>query len=213
MTRTRPSLGFRFAVLPLALVLSAGCQRKTEPPAPESAAPTRPAGAVAQAPTAATATIQLTSAAFAEGQPVPKKHTADGADVSPPLAWSGIPPGTKELALVCDDPDAPTPEPWVHWVIYKIPADAKGLSEGVPGEETLREPPGALQGKNSWDDARAIGYRGPDPPPGKMHRYVFRLYALDAPLALKPAATKAQLKEAVSGHVVGEGTLTGTYRR
>ncbi|MGW8258439.1 MAG: YbhB/YbcL family Raf kinase inhibitor-like protein, partial [Thermoguttaceae bacterium] len=89
--------------------------------------------------------IQITSTAFQDGQPIPKKYTGDGADVSPPLAWTGIPEKTKELVLICDDPDAPTAEPWVHWVIYKIPVNVKGLKEGIPKKTRLTDPPGALQ--------------------------------------------------------------------
>ena len=128
-------------------------------------------------------TIQITSSAFAQGHPIPKKYTGEGDDVSPPLSWSEIPEGTKELVLICDDPDAPTAEPWVHWVIYKIPADAKGLPEGVPRKPRLKEPPGAVQGKNSWPASEAIGYRGPMPPPGHgVHHYYFKLYALGRPI-------------------------------
>ena len=127
--------------------------------------------------------LQVTSTAFAEGQPIPKKYTGEGTDVSPPLAWSGVPATAKELALVCDDPDAPRAEPWVHWVIYKIPVDAKGLPEGVSQKAKPKEPAGAVQGKNSWDEGENTGYRGPMPPPGHgVHHYHFKLYALDAPL-------------------------------
>ena len=127
-------------------------------------------------------TIAVSSSAFAAGQPIPKKYTADGADVSPPLNWSDLPSGTRELALVCDDPDAPRAEPWVHWVIYRIPADQTGLPEHVAPDARLESPPGALQGSNSWTAGRTVGYRGPAPPPGKVHHYRFHLYALDAPL-------------------------------
>jgi Raf kinase inhibitor-like YbhB/YbcL family protein len=157
--------------------------------------------------------IQITSSAFAQGQPIPKQYTGEGADVSPPLAWSGLPAGTKELALICDDPDAPQAEPWVHWVIYKIPADAKGLGEGVPRDRKLKEPFDALQGKNSWPAAEAIGYRGPMPPPGKVHRYYFKLYALDVLLQAEPGLEKKALLAQMKGHVVGEGELMGTYKR
>lgn len=155
-------------------------------------------------------TIQITSLAFTHGQPIPKKHTGEGADVSPPLSWSNLPANTKEFALICDDPDAPNGD-WVHWVIYKIPAGAKGLSEGVPRKASLKEPAGALQGKNSWPADEATGYRGPKPPPGKVHHYYFRLYALDAPLQPKPDLGKKGLLEQIKGHIVGEGVLMGTY--
>jgi len=154
-------------------------------------------------------TIQITSSAFTQGQPIPKKHSGDGVDVSPPLAWSNLPANTKELALICDDPDAPNGD-WVHWVIYKIPADAKGLSEGVTRNAKLKEPAGALQGKNSWP---STGYRGPMPPPGKVHHYYFKLYALDAPLQAEPGLEKEALLERIKGHILGEGELMGTYKK
>lgn len=159
-------------------------------------------------------TIQISSSAFAQGQPIPKKHTGEGVDVSPPLTWSNIPEKAKELALICDDPDAPSDVPWVHWVIYKIPATAKGLPEGVPREPQLKEPAGALQGKNSWPDDEATGYRGPMPPPGHgVHHYRFRLYALDAPVKAEPDLTKNVLLHTIKGHILAEGELVGTYKR
>ena len=109
--------------------------------------------------------IQLTSSAFRPGGAVPRPYTGDGVDRSPPLAWSGLPPGTKELALICDDPDAPQPEPWVHWVIYKIPATVTGLPEGVAASDKPAAPAGALQGPNSF---RKTGYGGPAPPKGHV---------------------------------------------
>ena len=158
-------------------------------------------------------TIQITSSAFTQGQPIPKKHTGEGADVSPPLSWSNLPAGAKELALICDDPDAPNGD-WVHWVIYKIPAGAKGLPEGVPRKSNLKEPAGALQGKNSWPGADAIGYRGPKPPPGHgVHHYYFKLYALDAPLNVEPGLDKKDLTEKINDHILAEGVLMGTYER
>src|SRR3989304_2756237 len=124
--------------------------------------------------------IQLTSSAFTDGSPIPARHTCDGPDVSPMLKWSGAPAGTKSFALICDDPDAPAGT-WVHWVIYGIPPDTTDLPEGVPPDETL--PDGSRQGKN---DFGRIGYGGPCPPPGKPHRYYFKIYALDT--APKPGA-------------------------
>ena len=158
-------------------------------------------------------TIQITSSAFTQGQPIPKKYTGEGDDVSPPLTWSNLPEKTKELALICDDPDAPE-WPWVHWVIYKIPADTKGLPEGVPRKSQPKEPAGAVQGKNSWPEGEDIGYRGPMPPPGHgVHHYHFKLYALDAPLAAEPGLEKKALLEKIEGHVLAEGELMGTYQR
>jgi hypothetical protein len=159
--------------------------------------------------------IKITSTAFAEGKAIPKKYTGEGVDVSPALTWSGLPQGTKELALICDDPDAPTPKPWVHWVIAKIPVDTMGLPEGVPRQPQLDNPKGAVQGKNSWPDGQDnIGYRGPMPPVGHgTHRYYFKVYALDKPVSAAAAADKESLLREMKGHVLAEGVLMGTYKR
>ncbi len=156
--------------------------------------------------------ITVHSEAFAQNQAVPQKYTGDGDDVSPPLRWSQPPEHAKELALIVDDPDAPSRQPWVHWVIYKIPATEQGLTEGIPADERLSSSPvGALQGENSWG---AVGYRGPAPPKGHgVHHYHFKLYALDAELPLEPGLDKKSLLEAMSGHVLAEGELVGTYQR
>jgi Raf kinase inhibitor-like YbhB/YbcL family protein len=151
--------------------------------------------------------MKLTSTAFQDGMPIPVRYTGFDADVSPPLQWSGAPAGTKGFALICDDPDAPVGT-WVHWVIYGLPASAGGLPEGVAAAESL--PDGARQGVN---DFRQIGYRGPLPPPGGPHRYFFRLYALDAELALGPRATKLELLRAMKGHTLAEAQLMGTFQR
>ncbi len=152
--------------------------------------------------------IQLQSSAFAANQRIPEKYTADGADVSPDLTWTGIPSGAVELALICDDPDAPTPQPWVHWVIYKIPARLAGLPEGVPQDAKLDQ--GMMQGQTSWPNS--VGYRGPDPPPGHgVHHYHFVLYALDAPLNVSSGLDAAGLRKAMQGHILGQGELVGTY--
>lgn len=157
--------------------------------------------------------ITITSGAFEPGKPIPKTYTGDGDDRSPPIAWNGVPAGAKELALICDDPDAPTPKPWVHWVIYKIPADTKSLEEGIPRKPQPPAPKGALQGVNSFPSDN-IGYRGPAPPKGHgVHHYHFRLFALDAALDLKPALDKDQVLAAMKGHIVGEGEIVGTYAR
>jgi Raf kinase inhibitor-like YbhB/YbcL family protein len=158
--------------------------------------------------------IQVSCPAFQDGQRIPKKYSGEGIDVSPPLEWSDVPAGTQELALVCDDPDAPSPEPWVHWVIYKIPADAKGLAENVPPEGRVPSLPGVLQGKNSWPTGRTVGYRGPMPPPGHgAHHYHFTLYALSEKLQLEPGARKRDLLHAMDGKILGQGRLTGTFER
>src|SRR5262245_41575250 len=122
--------------------------------------------------------FRLQSPAFESGAAIPRKHTGDGEDISPALSWSDLPPGTQELALIVDDPDAPTPEPWVHWVMYRIPISASQLPERIPPAQRVPQPAGAVQGRNTWPNG--LGYRGPAPPKGHgVHRYFFRLYALD----------------------------------
>jgi len=155
--------------------------------------------------------ITVRSTAFDPDRPIPGRHTEDGEDLSPELSWTGLPAGAKELALVVDDPDAPTDEPWVHWVIYRIPADIIALAEGIPYADVLVAPAGALQGLTTWG---TVGYRGPAPPPGHgTHHYHFTLYALDAALELEPGLDKATLLAAIEGHVLGRGELIGTYER
>lgn len=151
--------------------------------------------------------LDLTSTAFHAGETIPQKHTCDGADLSPALSWTKPPAGTHSLALLCEDPDAPVGL-WVHWVLWGIPADSTSLPEGVSKEKTLEA--GLVQGSN---DFKRIGYGGPCPPQGKPHRYFFRLYALDAAPALRPGATRKELRKAIEGHVIGEGELMGRYAR
>ena len=151
--------------------------------------------------------INLTSTAFTDGSIIPKQHTGDGADTSPPLHWSEPPQATKSLALVCDDPDAPR-RTWVHWVIFNLPGDSRELKEAVPANDVLAN--GAKQGKN---DFGSVGYGGPAPPPGKPHRYFFKIYALATVLDLPAGASKEQVVAAMKGHVVGEGQLVGKYGR
>ena len=150
--------------------------------------------------------LVITSSAFSEGQGIPERYTCDGPDVSPDLAWSGVPEGAASLALICDDPDAPMGT-WVHWVLFNIPADADGLSAEIPSDAALEN--GARHGTN---DFRRLGYGGPCPP-GGTHRYFFKLYALDTLLELDSGITKAQLLEAMEGHILAEGQLMGTYSR
>ena len=158
--------------------------------------------------------MEIKSSAFGSGGMIPAKYTCDGADFSPPLEWMKSPAGTKSFALICDDPDAPTPEPWVHWVICKIPPETTGLPEGVPRTPRLKQPEGAVQGKNSWPAGETIGFRGPMPPPGHgTHHYHFKLFALRAKLAAEPGMTKKQLLAAMSGQIVEEAELMGTYER
>lgn len=155
--------------------------------------------------------FEIDSAAFGHGQTIPERHTGEGKDHSPPLSWYNVPAGTKELALIMDDPDAPGKEPWVHWVLYRIPPAAKGLGESLPADETLVSPEGPMQGLNSWP---TIGYKGPMPPVGSgTHHYHFKLYALDAPLGVKAGLDKASLERAMKGHVLGQAELIGTYER
>jgi Raf kinase inhibitor-like YbhB/YbcL family protein len=157
------------------------------------------------------ARMELTSPAFEDGQPIPEQYTGEGKDVSPALKWSNPPEGTEEFALICEDPDAPREEPWVHWVIYGIPKAAQGLPAEMPEKEQL--PEGKLQGVNSFGEGQ-VGYGGPMPPEGHgPHRYIFTLYALDSKLDLKPGLSKQELLRAIDGHAVAETTLTGTYER
>jgi Raf kinase inhibitor-like YbhB/YbcL family protein len=151
--------------------------------------------------------ITITSAVFNEGGPIPKKYTCDGDDVSPPLTWNGAPQGTKSLALICDDPDAPMGT-WVHWVMWGLPAGTASLPEGV--EKAATAAVGAKQGMNSWPK---VGFNGPCPPPGKPHRYYFKLYALDTDLDLPANANKAALERAMKDHVLAQGQTMGTYGR
>ena len=154
--------------------------------------------------------LTLTSASFEPGGDIPTKYTCEGADVSPPLAWSDLPDGTKSLALIVDDPDAPDPAApkmtWVHWVVYNLPPSATGLSENV-GSSGL--PEGALEGLNDW---QRTGYGGPCPPIGR-HRYFHKLYALDTQLSDLARPTKAELEQAMAGHVLGQAELIGTYQK
>ena len=148
----------------------------------------------------------LTSPAFREGEPIPATHTCDGQDTSPPLAWSNPPAGTKSLGLISDDPDAPMGT-WVHWVVYNLPPSLRQVPEAFPTKNEL--PDGTRQGTT---DFGRVGYGGPCPPSG-THRYFFRLYALDAVLALPSGATKRQLEDAMKGRILADVQLMGTYRR
>ena len=154
-----------------------------------------------------TTRLTLSSPAFRDGERIPVRHTCDGEDLSPPLVWSGVPVETRSFALICDDPDAPRGT-FVHWLIWNLPADTVELEEGVPPQPEL--PSGARQGLN---DAGEVGYTGPCPPPGRPHRYFFRLYALDSLLNLPPGITRPELEEAMLDHVLGRGTIMGTYER
>ena len=154
--------------------------------------------------------LALTSPSFADGAPIPVRHTCEGGDVSPPLAWSGVPAGTQSLVLIVDDPDAPDPAAprttWVHWVLYNLPPQATGLPEDARHGAL---PAGTVEGLNDW---KRTGYGGPCPPVGR-HRYVHKLYALDRTLFSLGSATKAELERAMEGHVLAQGQLIGTYQK
>lgn len=158
--------------------------------------------------------ITLSSNAFQPGKRIPDKFTGEGADVSPALTWDGVPDGTRELALICDDPDAPQADPWVHWIFYGLNATVRSLPENLPAGTRLSTPVALLQGRNSWTTGRSTGYRGPLPPHGHgTHHYHFKLYALDAPLSLNPGIDKPALLAAMQGHILATGELIGTYSR
>jgi len=150
--------------------------------------------------------IKVSSSAFAEGGLIPPKYTCDGSDISPPLQWDSVPEGTRSIALISDDPDAPMGT-WVHWVLFNLPGETRELEENIPGDETL--PNGAKQGVS---DFGRIGYGGPCPPSG-THRYFFKIYALDTEAALSAGANKRQLLKAMEGHILGQGQLIGKYKR
>ncbi len=147
--------------------------------------------------------IKLTSSAFIHEGMIPARYTCDGDDISPEIAWSNYPKGTKSMALICDDPDAPGGT-WVHWVAYNIPPADSSLSAKM-----LADCEQCLQGRNSWGNN---SYGGPCPP-GGTHRYFFKIYALDTMLDLEAGATKEKLLEAIEGHVLGMGELMGRYQR
>ena len=149
----------------------------------------------------------ITSPAFENGQEIPRLHTCEGNDISPPLEWTGVPEGTRSLALIVDDPDAPDPAhpktTWVHWVLFNLPPDLAGLPAGVS------RLPESVVGGNDW---KRNDYGGPCPPIGR-HRYFFKLYALDCMLDLTGKTDKSRLETAMKGHVIGKTELVGTYRK
>jgi Raf kinase inhibitor-like YbhB/YbcL family protein len=188
------------AAIGLVLVMG-GCGRQGEAePVQTAAAETKEAEKMAWT---------LSSSAFKEGERIPRKYTGDGEDVSPPLSWTAPPPKTVELALICDDPDAPRGT-FTHWVLYCLPASTASLPENVAKTEALPRLGGAKQGRNS---AGRIGYMGPAPPPGPVHHYHFILYALDAKLDLRAGATQKDLRKAMEGDVLGQTELVGLYSR
>jgi Raf kinase inhibitor-like YbhB/YbcL family protein len=186
------------AVLALIVLAFIACTNRQQPAAQPQATPaTQPQQKVE---------LKLTSNAFKEGEAIPRGYTCDGANVSPPLEWTGVPKTAKTIAIIADDPDAPSGT-FVHWVLFNLPADGLGLIENTPQTETLNG--GGMQGKNDFEK---IGYGGPCPPSG-THHYFFKFYALDSELPLKASATKAEVEKAMEGHVVGQAQLMGTYKR
>jgi Raf kinase inhibitor-like YbhB/YbcL family protein len=151
--------------------------------------------------------LTIKTKAFLEGEMIPTKYTCDGDDVSPGLTWTGAPEATQSLTLIADDPDAPVGT-WTHWIIWNIPPETAALFDGVPKENTLKD--GARQGYN---DFKRIGYGGPCPPPGKPHRYFFRLYAMDSKLDAKAGVSRNELERAMKGHVLAQAELMGKYGR
>jgi Raf kinase inhibitor-like YbhB/YbcL family protein len=150
--------------------------------------------------------IKIKSQAFENEGMIPAKYTCDSEDISPPLKWDKVPEGTRSIALISDDPDAPMGT-WVHWVLFNLPADARELKENIPPDKTL--PNGAKQGTS---DFGRIGYGGPCPP-GGTHRYYFKIYALDTELYVQPGIRKRDLLKAMEGHILGQGQLMGKYKR
>jgi hypothetical protein len=156
---------------------------------------------------ASSSKIELKTTSFTPGGFIPKRLTCEAADVSPALGWTDPPPGTQSFAIIEDDPDAPSGT-FVHWLIYDLPAASRRLPEGLSGNDQM--PGGGRQGTN---DFSRTGYSGPCPPPGRPHRYFIRLYALDARLNLRPAATRKELEAAMKGHILAQAELMGRYQR
>jgi Raf kinase inhibitor-like YbhB/YbcL family protein len=177
---------FFTCLLSLLLLFAAGCKAQEAPSAQEGELDM---------------TIQITSSAFTEGSTIPRLYTCDDKNVSPPLAWTGVPTTTVSLVIIMDDPDAPSGT-WVHWVLYNLPPDLTGYDQGMSGKGT--------DGKN---DFNRMGYGGPCPPRGSTHRYYIKLYALDARLDLKAGAGKSQVENLMRGHILAQGQLMGKYGR
>ena len=181
--------GMTWALIGLILAAVSGCQ-PDDPSQTES-------GSTGET----TMSIVFTSSAFKEGETIPVEYTCNGQNISPPLAWTNLPTDTQSLALIADDPDAPSGT-WVHWVLYNLPPGTNGLPVGAqnPGDEGI-------------NSSRKTGYSGPCPPAGKPHRYFFKIYALDTRLDLDPGAGKADLEQAMQGHILAQGQLMGTFSR
>jgi hypothetical protein len=168
------------------------------------------------------ARLTVTSTAFKDGQPISDDYSMYGKNISPALSWSGAPAATQQFAVVCHDPDAPMPGGFTHWVIYKIPATAKGLPENLPpgANVTATGVTGAIQGPNGFaafarrgGTPAEPGYNGPRPPAGPAHHYHFTVYALDAALDLQPGLDRNALLKAMQGHIIGQGEIVGLYER
>jgi Raf kinase inhibitor-like YbhB/YbcL family protein len=177
----------RRLLLPLTLLLLAGIRTSPQTPAPD--------------------TLKLKSSDFPAGATIPKQFTCAGADISPSFSWSDPPASTQSFALIADDPDAPAGN-WVHWVVYNLPATLRALPQNFPKSEQAND--GSHQGNN---DFAKTGYNGPCPPPGKPHRYFFKLYALDTKLTLKPGASKKDVEAAMQGHILAQGQYVGRFSR
>jgi len=197
-----PQRNAALLIVLLTLPLLLGCPKPSTPPPTTVPTP-------APRPTTPAPDWTLTSPVFNDGDKLPAAHTADGQNVSPPLAWTTPPKGTVELVLIVDDPDAPT-GPFTHWVLYGLPPTTAQLPQAVPTKKTLDNVGGAKQGKNDFGE---VGYRGPSPPPGKVHHYQFTLYALDWKLDLGPGASRLEVERAMKSHILATATLTGTYQR
>ncbi len=157
--------------------------------------------------------MRLMSPAFRDGGEIPSKYTGDGSNISPPVRWEEVPQHAAELVLILEDMDAPSDDPFVHWLVYKIPADSGGLPAGLPPHEQLTTPPGAVQGASDFTSP-PIGYHGPAPPSGHgMHHYHFHLYALDEPLIIAPGEPTTVLLEAMKGHILAQTILVAHYER
>jgi Raf kinase inhibitor-like YbhB/YbcL family protein len=206
--RALSSVAAALTIVSVAFLL--GCPRSEQfpevEPIPEEPVP--PGGEPAPSEEVSEASWQLTSSAFAHGESIPAKYTADGGNLSPPLSWTEPPEGAVELALICDDPDAPAGV-WNHWVLYGLSPDLRSLEEGLPTDATVFEP--AL--KQGITDFRRTGYGGPSPPPGEPHRYQFTLYALSDKLDLGAGASKQQVLDAMEGKVLATAMLEGSYGR
>lgn len=188
----------RLLTLLLIPPMLAGCSPDAAEPGDETQASEAPASADE---------LRLASTAFQPGQAIPARHACTGQDLSPPLAWINLPKGTRSLTLIVDDPDA-GPRAFTHWLIYNVPPEISILPEGLGMGETLSL--GELQGLN---DFRKPGWSGPCPPPGAPHRYIFRLYALDAMLMLPPGAPRPQIDKAMEGHILAQTRLSASFKR